>query len=60
MNSHRLDPTALVAGLLFLAIGFGVLADQQYESVDLGVVAGFSIALGGNCPHRRTREPLPH
>jgi len=46
---RRLDvsPVPLVVGLLYTAIGLGVLADRQWDGVDLGAVAGTSAIIAG-------------
>ena len=46
---RRLDvnPVALVVGLIYTAIGLGVLADRQWDGVDLGAIAGTGAIIAG-------------
>ena len=43
----QVSPVPLVVGLLYTAIGLGVLADRQWDGVDLGAVAGTSAIIAG-------------
>ena len=44
MDTHPIDPVALVAGLFFGLSGLAILAHQQWEDVD---VTGGAFSLGG-------------
>lgn len=44
---RRANPVALVVGLLYVAIGMGVVADHNWGGVDLGAVAGASAVVAG-------------
>ncbi len=47
METHRLDPTALVSGLLFTLSGLTVIADQTWESIDVTAFVGAGVCLLG-------------
>jgi hypothetical protein len=44
---RRANPVALVVGLLYIAIGVGVLADHSWGGADLGAVAGAGAIVAG-------------
>lgn len=47
MKSHRLDPTALIAGLLFALSGLAIVADQTWDDVDVAAIVGGGVAVLG-------------
>ena len=47
MDSHELDPVALVVGLLFTFAGLAVLADRLWEDVDVTTITGVGVAVVG-------------
>jgi peptidoglycan/LPS O-acetylase OafA/YrhL len=47
MKPHRLDPTALIAGLLFALSGAAIVADQTWSGLDTAAVAGAAVATLG-------------
>ena len=42
-----MNPVALVVGLLYVAIGLGVLAERQWGGIDLGAIAGTGAIAAG-------------
>ncbi len=47
MKPHRLDPTALIGGLLFALSGFAIVADQTWEDLDVAAVVGAGVGVLG-------------
>ncbi len=47
METHRLDPTALIAGLLFSLSGAAIIADQTWDNIDITAFVGAGVALLG-------------
>ena len=44
---RQINPVALVVGLLYVAIGLGVLAERQWGGIDLGAIAGTGAVVAG-------------
>ena len=42
-----INPVALVVGLLYVAIGLGVLAERQWGGIDMGAIAGTGAVAAG-------------
>lgn len=42
-----INPVSLVVGLLYVAIGLGVLAERQWGGIDLGAIAGTGAIAAG-------------
>ena len=42
-----INPVPLVVGLLYVAIGLGVLAERQWGGIDLGAIAGTGAIAAG-------------
>ena len=47
MDTHPTDPTALIAGLFFGFAGLAILADQQWEEVDVTAFTAAGVMLTG-------------
>ena len=47
MTRHPLDPTALIAGLLFLLSGLAIVIDQSWPRVDTTAVVGATVGVLG-------------
>ena len=47
METHPVDPIALVGGLLFSLFGLALLADQNWDDVDSGALTAAGITLIG-------------
>ena len=47
MDTHPTDPTALIAGLFFGFAGLAILADQQWEEVDVTAFTAAGVMLIG-------------
>ena len=47
MVTHPTDPTALIAGLFFGFAGLAILADQQWEEVDVTAFTAAGVMLTG-------------
>lgn len=52
METHPIDPVALISGLLFGLAGLAILADQQWDDVDVTAFTGagvmvIALLLGG-------------
>lgn len=61
MKTHPLDPVALIAGLFFLLSGVAMLADRQWDDLDVtaltaAVVAVVALALTGMIVYRFVRD----
>ena len=59
----RIDPLSLVAGLVFVAVGFAVLVERLWVEIDPVLVAGSAVAavgaamiVGTVLRHSRRRE----
>lgn len=64
MDSHPLDPSALVFGLLFAIAGAAIFADRQWGDVDMTAftaagVAVVGLLLAGLVVARYLTEPNP-
>jgi hypothetical protein len=47
-RAHRdVNPVSLVVGLLYVAIGLGVLADRRWGGIDLAAVSGTGAVIAG-------------
>ena len=44
---RHINPVALVVGILYVAIGLGVLAERQWGGIDLGAIAGTGAVVAG-------------
>ena len=47
MDTHPTEPTALIAGLFFGFAGLAILADQQWEEVDVTAFTAAGVMLTG-------------
>ncbi len=47
METHRLDPTALIAGLLFSLSGLAIIADQTWDDIDVTAFVGAGVGVLG-------------
>ena len=47
MQTHPVDPIALVAGLLFTFTGLAVIADRLWDGVDVTAVTAAGVAVVG-------------
>ncbi len=47
MDTHPIDPVALIAGLLFGLSGLAILADQQWDDVDVTAFTAAGVMLVG-------------
>jgi len=47
MDSHPVDPVALIGGLLFGLAGLAILARQQWEDVDITALTAAGVTLTG-------------
>ena len=47
METHPLDPTALISGLLFALSGLAIIANQSWDNVDVTAFVGAGVGLLG-------------
>ncbi len=47
MDTHPVDPVALVAGLLFGLSGLAILANRQWDGIDVTAFTAAGVALVG-------------
>ena len=47
MDSHPVDPVALIGGLLFGLAGLAILARQQWEGIDVTALTAAGVMLVG-------------
>lgn len=47
MDSHPIDPVALVAGLLFSLSGAAIIAERNWDDVDVTALTAVGVALAG-------------